>query len=458
MAKTNPAAAEDKLATLLIGVDSLFGADVMHESGAHHFIADSWILGISPPPIYGDSFPREARSSGDILKDAQAVNAFVNRWRLHVLPQEIKELSRTFKKDDKRNISDLTDSLSVILDTAVADVDKTKVPSFEQRYRAGTANTVDYIGIADPRDAREKLRETLAQVGYEVSPSRNLRETVLVWGEAQKPLAPEKVADEARKINAELLTVMRSNVFSKLNFRVKGHNHDLSDVAFDGHRFETISGVHFTGSSIYQGGEKEGVPTLKGLFEYNTDHPVTEISLTTLCAHEVIGHYINAAVKDLLWRDGQLGFLATIGVMCSPQVVFEEGWAQNIFELMYGSRDAAAEVYGKHLLVALAHEDLQDFGKHNASILYQRDGASLDDVRRHLTEDCVQADHIVKKLSGAWAQHPVLGPLYGPAYLKGREMVNAAIREHGNVAVAEIGYHLKGLVHIGTFQEKVARL
>ena len=48
--------------------------------------------------------------------------------------------------------------------------------------------------------------------------------------------------------------------------------------------------------------------------------------------------------------------------------------------------------------------------------------------------------------------------MYGPAYLHGREMVNAAIREHGNIPVAEIGYHLKGGVDIGTFQAKVERL
>ena len=48
--------------------------------------------------------------------------------------------------------------------------------------------------------------------------------------------------------------------------------------------------------------------------------------------------------------------------------------------------------------------------------------------------------------------------MYGPAYLRGRLMVNAVIEEHGNLAVAEIGYHLKGLVDLGTFQAKVDRL
>jgi len=32
-------------------------------------------------------------------------------------------------------------------------------------------------------------------------------------------------------------------------------------------------------------------------------------------------------------------------------------------------------------------------------------GEDIDEVRRHIAEDCVQPDAIVKKLSGAWAQH-----------------------------------------------------
>lgn len=465
MTRTDPTELDRKLSTLLIGVDTLFGGDAMHESGAHHMIADTWFSGTPPPEIYNDSFAQASRNfdqgkegAPNVLKDANAVNAFVEQYGLRTLPDEIQDVPTTLGRDDRANVYHLTDALSVMLDTVLAQVNGREVPSFERRYHSATARTVDNVEVADPTEAREKLRETLAQVGYEVTPSRNLLETVQAWEKGKKILDPEDVADVARRINAELLGVMRSRVFSHLNFGANGYQPDLSDVAFAGHRFETISGVHFTGSSIYQGGEEEGVPVLKGLFEYNTDHPVTEVGLYHLCAHEVIGHYINAAVEDILWRDGRLNFFATMGTMCTPGVIFQEGWAQNIFELMYGSREAAAEAHGKDLLVALAHADLEDFGKNNSSVLYQKNGVSLDDVKKHLAEDCVQAAPIVKKLSGAWAQHPVIGPMYGPAYLRGREMVNTAIREHGNLPVAEIGYHIKGLVDIGTFQAKVKRL
>lgn len=465
MPKPEPSKIERKLSTLLIGVDTLCGGDALHESGAHHMIADAWFSGTAPPEIYYDPFSQAARDRAqgkegvpDVLSNADLVNEFVARYRLRDLSAEIVGSPTKLGQDHRTNLYNLSDALSMILNTVLAQINGKPLPSYDARYFAATANTVDVVEEADPHEAREHLRECLAQVGFEVTSGRNLRETVLAWKAAQKPLDPEAVAATAQRINTELLGIMRSNVFSHLNFGIPGYGHDLSDVAFDGHRFETISGVHFTGSSMYQGGEKAGHPALRGLFEYNIDHSVTEVSLYHLCAHEVMGHYLNSAVQDLLWRNEKLGFFVTMATMCTPASIFQEGWAQNMFELLYHSREAAAEVHGKDLLVALAHADLEDVGKHNASILYQRDGEDLDEVRRHLAEDCVQADPIVKKLSGAWAQHPIIGPMYGPAYLMGRRIVQDAIARHGNLSVARIGFHLDGYVDIATFQAKADRL
>ncbi|MBI4163962.1 MAG: hypothetical protein HY512_03805 [Candidatus Aenigmarchaeota archaeon] len=462
MTKTHATEIDRKVATLLIGVDTLFGGDALHESGAHHMIADQWFSGEPAPEIYHDPFSKsvrdmaQGRSTGpNPLEDPDQVSFFVSRHDLLGLTQELKGLG--VDDDDGVYRNNLVKALSVMLDTAMAQVGKWEMPSFEDRYFAATAGTVDSVKVADTSEGREKLREALANVGYDVTPNRNLRETFLEW-EGAHILDPREVARIAEVVNKLLFLDMRDRVLANLDFGIEGYKPDLSDVRFAGHRFETIQGVHFTGSNIYHGGEREGRPLLSGLFEYNTDHPITEVGMLHLCAHEVTGHYINAAVKDLLWRAGKLGFTATIGTMCTPQIGFEEGWAQNIFELMYGSREAAAEFYGKNLLVAAANEDLQDIGKHNVSILYQRDGAGIDAVKRHAAEDCVQGDAVVKKLSGGWAKHPMFGPMYGPAYLVGRKAVNEAIQKYGRMAVARIGYSLDGEVDINTFLSKTRRL
>lgn len=465
MAKAESAGLDEKLETLLIGVDTLFGGDALAKSGAHHVIADTLSSGKRPPKVYYDPFARASRGFArgmqgyrNVLGDAGAVDGFVRNYRLCELSGEIRELLTGLDENERANRLHLTDTLSVMLDTALAQLNKTELPSFDRRYMAAIAGTAREVEVADPADARKKLGEALADVGFHATSDRDLRETVLAWESKQGYLEPQKVGGVARKIVGELLGVMREGVFSHLDFGLAGHKADLSDLTFEGFRFKTLKSAPFTGSNTYYGGERGGVPLLKALVEYNTSHPITEAGLLSLCAHEVIGHYINAAVRDVLRRGGKLGFMAALDVMCSPVCTFQEGWAQNMFELMYGSREAAAERHGKDLLVALSHADLGDIAKNNVAILYQKKGASLEDVRRHVAEDCAQADPIARKLSGPWAQDPIMGPMYGPAYLVGSRIVNAAIKNHGTVPVAMIGYHLNGLVDIGTFQVKTGRL
>ncbi len=49
-----PTEVEQKILTLLIGVDSLLGGDALAESGSQHFIADTWFSGYLPSAIYYD--------------------------------------------------------------------------------------------------------------------------------------------------------------------------------------------------------------------------------------------------------------------------------------------------------------------------------------------------------------------------------------------------------------------
>ena len=43
----------------------------------------------------------------------------------------------------------------------------------------------------------------------------------------------------------------------------------------------------------------------------------------------------------------------------------------------------------------------------------------------------------------------------GAGSLTGGDIVNSAIRQHGNIQIAEIGYHLQGPMDISTFQKRI---
>ena len=454
---------DERLSTLLIGVDSLFGGDDMHESGTRHVIADTWTSGYEPPKIYHDETAQVLREKEGIEGvDKDVVNGFVKKYKLLELPDVVREDALSFQTNDPDRtnyIHNLVNALEVMLHTAIAISNGTELPSYDTRYRAATAGILNEAFLIDTKPGREHLKESLAKAGYKVTNDRNLRETMKAWHHDKGNIPSDELAERVNETTSHLLQLTRDRIFSQLDFGIPGFNRGLSDVNFDGFRFETLSGVHFTGSSIYHGGvDENGKPLLKQLFEYNTDHPVGKPGLYHLCGHEVVpGHYLQSAVGDLLWMDGRLGFESTIGVMCTPETVFREGWAQNAFNLLFGSREAAISEFGDDLRVELAYEDLQDIGKHNASILYQKNGESLDRVRQHVAEECVQMDPIVKKLSSAWATHPIIGPMYGPAYWLGRTIIQKAIEDVGREKVARIGFMLDGLVDIKTFQDKVYR-
>ncbi len=455
--------AERDFANLLLATDTLWGGDAMHESGTVHFIADTWVSGIEPPPVYTDPTAVILREAGgfDGVPEGERdqVWRYVTRHNLLSLYPRLQQAARNGDLSPERAqfILNTARAVDTMLSTAISNIAPQELsfgePTFEDKYRAGT--TLPDVNLVDPTPFREELRSSLARAGYKVTPSRSLRETMLAWKGERGAINPDNVAGEVKRVTADLMALARRNLLPLVDFDIPGYKPDLSDVPFDGFEFRTLKGVRFTGSNIYRGGGTDR-PKLKALFEYNLDHPLTPTGLVHLVGHEVMGHYLNSAVADLLWRGGKLPIEATMATMCTPAVAFQEGLAENMLDIIYGSRQAAIDAYGPNLAVTLAVARLESVGKHNASMLHQRDGMELDRLRAYIAEECVQSDPIVRKLSGGWATNPIVGSMYGPAYHLGTEVVSRALQSVGGGRVARIGFQTTGrMADIQTFQQQV---
>jgi hypothetical protein len=460
--------AEKDLVTLAFGVDSMAGGDALHESGAQHMIIDTWTSGMEAPTIYHDPIAAEMREKGGA--DAvipEAVSAFTYAHRLHSLPGLIRLESKSLPQERSVFFNNLTNALEVMLQTLDPNV---QTPSFDQRYR--TVTMEPEVKVIDPTVYRVKLQRALANAGYDDTVrKKGLREAYLKWeldagfvGEIDKGKIDGHIVEaEFNEMIGKLLQAARERLFPHLS-TIGGTK--LEDIEFGGFKFKPVSNVHFTGSSIYSGGGTE-TPELNGLLEYNVDHPLTRAGLLHLAAHEAMpGHYLNSAFSDLLWREGRLPFEATMGTMCTSSTIFQEGWAENALKIIYGSDrvlfGSVQQDFGvdpHDLQVALAVSALQNVAKHNVSIKHQRDGASIEEIRRHVAEDCVQPDSIVEKMARGWASHPIIGPMYGPAYLIGEDAVRAAIERAGPTRVAKVGLQLEGrLADLETFHNQVYRI
>ncbi|MFH0875107.1 MAG: hypothetical protein V1859_04155 [archaeon] len=462
---------EQKVVVLAFGVDSLAGGDALHESGTKHFIIDTWTSGMTPPYIYNDTIAQKLREVGGApeLSDKDAIGQYIARYRLHDIPNEIREQIKQLDTSRRTYILNLVNALEMVLNTLD---DNVVSPSFNEKYRAVTG--LKEVRLINSVQYRATLEHALSNAGFKVSAERNLRETYLAWEKAKGHIGASDSAGTGQidgkvvqqRFNEtiqKLLEVARERLFSQMNFGISGYQPNLSDVSFAGFEFKPVNNVTFTGSSIYRG-QGTTTPLLQGLLEYNTDHPLTPAEIIHLAGHEaMIGHYFSSAISDLLWRDGKLPFEATMGTMCTASTVYQEGWAENALDIIYGSRDAALagieNDFGIHkadMEVVFAQADLQNVAKHNVSILYQREGMPLEEVKTYLRNDCIMPEPLVKKLSGGWAQDPIFGPMYGPAYFVGAMAVRKAMQEVGAVEVASVGLQTTGrLSDVMTFQEQI---
>lgn len=455
----NPSDFTRHYATAIIGADTLAGGNIGVPSGRDHFIADQWTSGEPLPEVYDDDAAKELRSKGGAGEAKEAAVQLIKRYDLLDVPTEASRIAkREFDSGRAGYIERTMECMRLMIQysLAVATGDMTQAPSFEERYRAAIG---EYPELEDPKKTMEILRASLAAEGEDVSRSKSLAEA-LEERNKTRYLPREQVASEIPKIMQQLLELTRQNILSRVNIQAPGHDSHLSNVSFGGQKIDLIDKVHFTASSAYHGGEdSSGAEKLGALLEYNVDIPITREYLISLLAHESMpGHYFQSCVIDLLRRGGKLGWESSVATMCTGETTFHEGWANAALEMVCGgSQEAVINRFGPDFRVIYAADELESTAKNNVGILFQRDGVTLEKLKQMLEAEYALSPAYVNKLSGAWAQDPLMGPMYAPAYLKGTQTIRGALARYGLDRVVKAGLHSRGLVDDQRFKDEVKR-
>lgn len=443
---------ESEYARQLVGVDTLLGGDVGLPEGGAHFIADSFPKDeVLLPPVYRDNRSLAMRKSeGAQPGSGKMVRGFIKDYGLLDARGRLMEsLGNEVSPLRKRFMGNMGTAFEVMARTALATSEGSPLPTFEERYRAAVQCDPELV---DTSELREKLAHELSAAGI-VLEGKELRDAVQEWEQRVGFVSPDNFTDEVSVVSAELMKLTRARIFSELNFGFKGYDPHLADVPFDGCTLKTLRNVRYTMSSAYEGGlTSGGKPALRDLIEYNVDHPVTKPALWHLIAHEMTpGHYIDSSVADLGWHSGKLGLEAVMHTMCTGEVARAEGWAQNSLAMLHGgSEEEVVSNLGREHAVHYLIERLQDAGKRNAAILFQGRNVPIEEVKKYLAVECVLSDPYVEKLL-RWAQDPIWGAMYGPAYAKGYEVVRRAIDVYGPEKAAKAALHGYGYLDIDTF-------
>ena len=429
---------EDSLGAAILGIDTLWGGDVLCPSGTGRFIADSWFSDEPLPPAYTVASAARVRQTGGVSApqpDREAIQAYLSSIDIPGAIQELKGEAARFGGLRGDYVAGLALCFETMWDLAM-ELLGTGPPVEYQR--AVLASTGLPPQPSHPAEKRERVAELLGQSGntavdtwrqvhrIPMASIRTLGAAVIAYFDR---LSGEHVAPH---VPAELQSVPRANI-----------------------QFLPIKDAWFSGSMNYLGRARrpDGSPEYEATYEINASLEISVPEFLQLVSHEVVpGHVTTFAwLQNLYWR-GRVGFEASVLTMNTRAAALFEGIANNAILMAHGVTEVD-QLPDRDVQIGVLLALLQDDAKNQASYLTWSEGAPQPAVAEVLRRDFLVSAERAEKLSGAWGRHPLLGRMYLPAYRAGTEKVAALRRRFPDAKVIPALYGCSGLVDVTTVEK-----
>ena len=417
------------LGNAILGVDTLWGGDVMCASGTGRFIADSWFSGQPLPLAYTHPTAAPVRASGGVSAaspDRAAIKAYLASVDVR---GSIDALSAEARGE---YLDGLALCLRVMWDLVMERLDKGGPVPYERAVRASTGQDPS---PSEPRARRERITELLDRRGYA---DAGAWRRALAAPMASVETYGAQVIEEYDRLSArhlvpylpaELHGVPRANI-----------------------RFLPITNAWFSGSMNYLGRahRADGSPEYEATYEINASLEISRPEFAQLVSHEVApGHVTTFAYLQNLYLRNQVGFEASVLTMNTRSATLFEGIANNAILIAHGVTEVE-QLPDEDLQIGVLLALLQDDAKNQSSYLTWKEGAPQPEVAEILRRDFLVTPERADKLSGAWGRHPLLGRMYLPAYRAGTEHVADLRRRYPASRLLPVLYGCHGLVDITT--------
>ena len=434
-------------ATAILGIDTLWGGDVMNPSGTGRFIADSWFSDEPLPRAYKHPAAAKLRQSGGVAGkkiDVSAVDAYLKAVDIPAAIGELNEAAGTRRSVARR-----------------LPAGPVRVPGRDVGPGAGTTRAraaravralrdgVDRCGADAFRSVakRERIAELLARQGYKSATRAKLLAAVDAW--RRERMVPKKsIAMLADACIAQFDAGSAQHIVPFLP-------RALRDVPRANIRFLAIENAWFSGSMNYIGRarNRDGSPQYEATYEINAALEISVPEFMQLVSHEVVpGHVTNFAWIQALYARRKLGFESTVLTMNTRGAALSEGIANNAILMAFGVTEIE-ELPDIDLQIGTLLALLQDDAKNQSSFLTWEKHWAQDKVRGVLRNEFLCSDERADKLSGAWGRHPLLGRMYLPAYRAGTVKVAALRRKHAPEKIIPALYGALGLVDLVTIDQ-----
>jgi hypothetical protein len=436
--------AEKYIADAVLGIDTLWGGDVMCPSGTGRFIADSWFSDWPLPAAYTHPSAARLRQFGGVSGknvDKEVVEEYPRQVNL---PEAIAGLRKEAEKMDGLRQAYLTGmavSLETMWDLAMEVLGKGDPVPYARCVEAATAKPPE---PSQPAKKCERVAELLGRAGYA---SSNVLEAVDAWRrERVVPMA------SVRALGAAVIAHF-DNLSAKhlLPYLPK----ELARVPRANIDFLRIKDAWFSGSMNYIGRARndDDSPQYEASYEINASLQISYPEFEQLVSHEVVpGHVTTFAYLQNLYVRGKAGFEATVLTMNTRAATLFEGIANNAILIAHGVTEVD-QLPDEDLQIGVLLALLQDDAKNQSSYLTWGEERPQPEVAATLRRDFLVSEERADKLSGAWGRHPLLGRMYLPSYRIGTEKIAELRRTYPAEQVLPTIYACDGLVDIQTVDQ-----
>lgn len=434
------------VADAVLGIDTLWGGDVMCPSGTGRFIADSWFSDEPLPVAYTHATAARVRETGGVSAKKIDHAAIEDYLRAVDLPQAIAGLREQASKSGGlrgQYLEGLGLCLQAMWELAMELLGKGGAVPYAVCVEASTGSAPE---PSQPERKRERVAELLSRAGYATSDGR-LLSAVDAWRRDRVTPMPSVRALGAAVI-AYFDRLSEKNLAPYLP-------PELAKVPRANIEFLPIKDAWFSGSMNYVGRARNAdrSPQYEATYEINASLQISVPEFQQLVSHEVVpGHVTTFAYMQNLYVRGLAGFEATVLTMNTRAAALFEGIANNAIMIAHGVTEVE-QLPEDDLQIGVSLALLQDDAKNQSSYLTWGEKREQKDVAAILRRDFLVTEERADKLSGAWGRHPLLGRMYLPAYRAGTEKVAQLRRTHAAERVLPALYGCYGLVDVKTVDE-----
>ena len=432
-------------ADAILGIDTLWGGDVLCASGTGRFIADSWFSDVPLPEAYTVAAAEPVRQSGGVgakTPDKESIEAYL---RLVDLPAAFAGLrTEAAKVDSLRGayLKGLATSMEAMYDLAMEILDKGDPVPYTRSVEASTGLPPE---PSQPEEKRARVVELLARGGYK--PEAGLLDAVDAWRKQRYiPMASVRGLGAAVIACFDQLSEKNLSPYLPTQFA----NIPRANIGF-----LPIKDAWFSGSMNYLGRARnaDDSPQYEATYEINASLEISYPEFEQLVSHEVVpGHVTTFAYLQNLYVRQQVGFEASVLTMNTRAATLFEGIANNAILIAHGVTEID-QLPDEDLQIGVLLALLQDDAKNQSSYLTWGEGRAQEEVAATLRKDFLVSLERADKLSGAWGRHPLLGRMYLPAYRRGTDKVAELRRQHAPEKILPALYGVQGLVDIVTIDQ-----